>query len=83
KKVSEQEPEDPTQAPAQPQKPVGPQGKLSASMPIDTWRDRFQSADPEQYHQFRQNNRPGTKKDPEHIERMAVAAHYKARHPNK
>jgi hypothetical protein len=52
-------------------------------MPIDTWRDRFQQADPEQYHQFRQNNRPGTKKDPEHIERMAVAAHYKARHPNK
>ncbi len=83
KKVSEQEPEAPTQEPAQQTKPVGPQQKLNPSMPFDQWNQRFQTADPEQYHQFRDNNRPGTRKPDEKIQQMAMAAHYKARQPNR
>ncbi len=76
KKVSEQEPEAPTQAPAQTKKPVGPQPKLTPDMPFDYWEQRFQAADPNQYHQFRN-------KTPEKKTQMAMAAHYQARHPNK
>ena len=52
-------------------------------MPFDQWNQRFQTADPERYHQFRDNNRPGTRKPDEKIQQMAMAAHYKARQPNR
>jgi hypothetical protein len=52
--------------------------KLTTNEPIDVWTDTFLKANPEQYHQFRQNNRPGTRKDDEHIRRMASRARYKA-----
>jgi len=47
------------------------------------WQTRFRNADPERYHQFRLNNRPGTKKDPAHIDRMAIAARFAAAEPSK
>lgn len=76
KKVSEQEPQPP-------QAPVPASKKLTPADNIDTWDQVFQTADPERYHQFRQDNRPGTKKSPDHIKRMASAAHYAARQPVK
>lgn len=45
-------------------------------MPFDYWKQRFQAADPNQYHQFK--NKTSEKKT-----QMAMAAHYQARHPNK
>jgi hypothetical protein len=53
--------------------------KLDPNAPVDVWIDDFQKADPEKYHQFRQNNRPGTNKTPEYKERMAKAASYAAK----
>jgi hypothetical protein len=53
--------------------------KLDPNAPVDAWIDDFQKADPEKYHQFRQNNRPGTNKTPEYKERMAKAASYAAK----
>jgi len=52
--------------------------KLTTNDPVDVWRDTFLKANPEQYHQFRQNNRPGTKKNKAHIIRMANSARFKA-----
>lgn len=43
-------------------------------MSLDYWKYRFQTADPNQYHQFRNKN--ADKKD-----QMATAALYKARQP--
>lgn len=43
-------------------------------MPLDYWKERFQTADPNRYHQFR--NKTPDKKD-----QMATAALYKARQP--
>jgi hypothetical protein len=45
-------------------------------MPLDYWKQRFQDADPNQYHQFRNKN-PGKK------DQMAIAAHYAAKQPNQ
>jgi hypothetical protein len=44
-------------------------------MPLDYWKDRFQTANPNQYHQFKN-------KTPEKKDQMATAALYKARQPN-
>ena len=44
-------------------------------MPLDYWKDRFQTANPSQYHQFKN-------KTPEKKDQMATAALYKARQPN-
>ena len=71
----------PTPAPAQP-KPVGPLPKLKDAVPLnspdalDYWKDRFQSADPNRYHQFKN-------KTPAHKDRMAVAALRSARQKGK
>lgn len=43
-------------------------------MPLDYWKQRFQSADPNQYHQFKNKN-------PEKKDQMAVAAYYDAHKP--
>ena len=53
--------------------------KLNPADPVDTWIDDFMGANPERYHQFRKNNRPGTRKDDAHITRMAKAASYAAK----
>lgn len=45
-------------------------------MPLDYWKQRFQTADPNQYHQFKNKN--SAKKD-----QMATAAYYDARQPIK
>ena len=45
-------------------------------MPLDYWKQRFQDADPNQYHQFRN-------KDPEKKDRMAIAARYAANQPKQ
>ena len=55
--------------------------KLDPNAPVDAWVDDFQKANPEKYHQFRQNNKPGTKKPAEYIEKMARAASYAAKTP--
>jgi hypothetical protein len=57
--------------------------KMPANAPVDAWVQDFQKADPEKYHQFRQNNRPGTHKPPEKIAQMAAAASYAAKNPSK
>ena len=44
-------------------------------MPLDYWKERFQTANPSQYHQFKN-------KTPEKKDQMATAALYKARQPN-
>ena len=44
-------------------------------MPLDYWKERFQTANPNQYHQFKN-------KTPEKKDQMATAALYKARQPN-
>ena len=43
-------------------------------MPFDYWKDRFRSADPNRYHQFKN-------KTPEKKDQMAAAAYYDARQP--
>jgi hypothetical protein len=43
-------------------------------MPFDYWKDRFQTADPNRYHQFKN-------KTPEKKDQMAAAAYYDARQP--
>ena len=43
-------------------------------MPLDYWKERFQTADPNRYHQFRNKN-------PEKKDRMAIAAYYDAHQP--
>lgn len=53
--------------------------KLDPNAPVDDWVQDFQNANPEKYHQFRQNNRPGTKKPAEKIAQMAAAASYAAK----
>jgi hypothetical protein len=53
--------------------------KLDPNAPVDVWVQDFAKADPEKYHQFRQNNRPGTRKPEKKIERMAQAASYAAK----
>lgn len=45
-------------------------------MPLDYWKMRFQSADPNKYHQFKNKN--SAKKD-----QMAIAARYAAINPSK
>ena len=45
-------------------------------MPLDYWKDRFQTANPNQYHQFKN-------KTPQKKAQMAVAAHYAANEPSK
>jgi len=45
-------------------------------MPLDYWKQRFQTANPAQYHQFKN-------KTPEKKDQMATAALYKARQPKK
>ena len=50
--------------------------QLDPSMDIDTWKDNFQNADPNKYHQFKN-------KTPEKKDQMAIAAHYDARQPKK
>ena len=45
-------------------------------MPVDYWKQRFQDADPNQYHQFKN-------KTPEKKDQMATAALYKARQPKQ
>jgi len=57
--------------------------KIAKNAPVDDWVQDFQKADPEKYHQFRQNNRPGTHKPTEKIARMAIAASYGAKNPSK
>lgn len=75
KKVTEQEPQEPAPEPAQaPAKKLGPQPKLKPNMPLEYWKERFQTANPAQYHQFK--NKTPDKKD-----QMATAALYKARQP--
>jgi hypothetical protein len=44
-------------------------------MSLDYWKERFQTADPNKYHQFRNKN-------PDKKDQMATAALYKARQPN-
>jgi hypothetical protein len=44
-------------------------------MSLDYWKHRFQTANPNQYHQFKN-------KTPEKKDQMATAALYKARQPN-
>lgn len=51
------------------------EAKLKPTDTVDVWKQDFQKADPEQYHQFR--NKTAGKKD-----QMAIAAHYASRHPN-
>jgi hypothetical protein len=53
--------------------------KLDPNAPVDDWVQDFAQANPEKYHQFRQNNRPGTRKSEKKIERMAQAASYAAK----
>ena len=53
--------------------------KLDPNAPVDDWVQDFAQANPEKYHQFRQNNRPGTRKPEKKIERMAQAASYAAK----
>ena len=43
-------------------------------MPLDYWQQRFQTADPNRYHQFRN-------KTPEKKDQMAIAARYAAIQP--
>lgn len=43
-------------------------------MPLDYWKDRFQTSDPNRYHQFKN-------KTPEKKDQMAIAAYYDARQP--
>jgi hypothetical protein len=76
KKVDEQELKAQTQNSDRKIKPVELQPKLSTDMSFDSWEQRFQLADPNQYHQFKN-------KTPKKKTQMAKAAHYKARHPNK
>ena len=57
--------------------------KIPSNAPVDAWIQDFQQANPEKYHQFRQNNRPGTKKPEAKIAQMAVAASYAAKNPSK
>ena len=57
--------------------------KIAKNAPVDAWVQDFQKANPEKYHQFRQNNRPGTHKPPEKIAQMAIAASYGAKNPSK
>jgi hypothetical protein len=64
----------PTEEPAQQTKPVGPQPKLRPDMPFDYWKQRFQTANPDQYRQFKN-------KTPEKKDQMAAAAYYDARQP--
>lgn len=45
-------------------------------MPLDYWDARFQQADPNRYHQFKN-------KTPEKKSQMAIAALYKARQNKK
>ena len=52
-------------------------------MPLEYWKVRFQTSDPEEYHQFRFRNRPGTRKSNEYIRKMAITAHYRAQQPVK
>lgn len=66
----------PTEEPAQQTKPVGPLPKLKADMPLDYWKQRFQTANPAQYRQFKN-------KTPEKKDQMATAALYAARQPKK
>jgi len=44
-------------------------------MSLDYWKERFQTADPSKYHQFKN-------KTPEKKDQMAASALYKARQPN-
>jgi hypothetical protein len=57
--------------------------KIPTNAPVDAWIQDFQQANPEKYHQFRQNNQPGTKKPEAKIAQMAVAASYAAKNPSK
>jgi hypothetical protein len=57
--------------------------KIPSNAPVDAWIQDFQQANPEKYHQFRQNNQPGTKKPEAKIAQMAVAASYAAKNPSK
>jgi GNAT superfamily N-acetyltransferase len=50
--------------------------KLMPTDSIDTWKDTFQQADPEQYHQFKNKN-------PEKKDQMATSAYYASRQPVK
>lgn len=68
-------PTAPTTTPAQ-TRPVGPQTKLRPDMPVDTWIDRFLSADPNRYKQFKNKN-------PQKKTRMAISAYYAAKNPSK
>jgi hypothetical protein len=45
-------------------------------MPVDYWKQRFQTANPDQYRQFKN-------KTPEKKDRMAIAAYYDAKQPTK
>lgn len=45
-------------------------------MPLDYWKQRFQTADPNRYHQFK--NKTQQKKD-----QMATSARYAAANPSK
>ena len=45
-------------------------------MDLDTWKDNFQKADPNKYHQFKN-------KTPDEKDQMATAALDKARQPNQ
>jgi len=52
---------------------------------LQQYQQTFLAANPDapRGHQFRQNNRPGTKKPNDHLLRMANAAYYKAKQPGK
>ena len=50
------------------------EAKLKPNDPVDVWKQDFQTADPNRYHQFKN-------KTPEKKDQMAISAHYKARQP--
>lgn len=50
------------------------EAKLKPTDPVDVWKQDFQNANPEQYHQFRN-------KTPEKKDQMAISAYYAAKQP--
>ena len=50
------------------------EAKLKPNDPVDVWKQDFQTADPNKYHQFKN-------KTPEKKDQMAISAHYKSRQP--
>lgn len=50
------------------------EARLKPNDPVDVWKQDFQTADPNKYHQFKN-------KTPEKKDQMAISAHYKARQP--